>query len=272
MSLLSHSTNKFFKKVLLNKPSKQLIKHKKQLLRYPTKSNKFINFNLPLEINALTTRGFHHGCIKKKRNRNIEYVYGRYSNITNHSLININLTIINLRKSLNFIKLALIQNSKLMILSWSNDLQVKIPTIFRNHFFFKGPWFPGFLSNFRKTRHQGRFWYKQEFFPQRVIRSQSPSTTLMLAEVGLMAFPNLLFAIDTSNLNASAVEEALTIKMPTASIIQPSHFLDFRFSTYPILATSSTYSQGRFIIYLLSLLIIHQAIYFKNKLLHKNVV
>jgi len=73
---------------------------------------------------------------------------------------------------------------------------------------------------------------------------------------------------DTSNLNFSAIEEALNIKMPTIALIQPSHILDMRLATYPILGTSYTYSQGRFLIYLLTVIIIQTFFYFKNKLLN----
>jgi len=80
-----------------------------------------------------------------------------------------------------------------MILSWGNNLHRIPPKVFQHHFFYKGPWFPGYISNFRQARQQGSFWFKKGFFPEQPKRSKASIAKLILAELGIIKFPNLLF-------------------------------------------------------------------------------
>jgi len=227
-----------------------------------TRINSFINFD-KYEIMKLH---FFMGLGKKKRERNIEVFYGHFNTIAKHSFININLLIMNLRLGLSFILKSLIFNAKLMLVSWAVDHQVKAPKIFRHHFFFKGPWFPGFLSNFRNLRFHKSFFFKQKFFPKRSNRARKPSTTLMLADVGLTMLPTINFILDSRDNNYSVLEESLTLTLPTIALMHPYHLADHRMITYPIIASSYSFLQGCYIIYLIIQLLLSQSIIRKAKL------
>jgi len=68
----------------------------------------------------------------------------------------------------------------------------------------------------------------------------------MLAESGLHSMPTMLFAIDTLDLNFSSIEEALTLRLPTVAFISPSHLYKPYLSIYPIIGTTTSFSQGLF--------------------------
>jgi ribosomal protein S2 len=93
--------------------------------------------------------------------------------------------------------------------------------VFKNHYFFNGPWVPGFLSNFRNMRLKGSFFFKQSYFPNQYHRTIKTSTVIRMASMGLSNLPNLLYISNAFHYNRSSVKEAFHLQMPTITPILP---------------------------------------------------
>ncbi len=172
---------------------------------------------------------------------------GRYFNFLKTSLHNAAHNILMIRAGFNFLTNALVMGSRLLIISWSTPYSYKPDKIYKYHYFFIGPWKPGSLGNFRIVRPNVKFWHKTPFVPKKGgLNKKKVAKIFNLAEIGIKAYPNLLFGFDSSQLNSSAVREALFSKIPSIFFYNQNEDLHLNMTYYPIQGTTSKYKGGVF--------------------------
>jgi len=158
-------------------------------------------------------------------------------------IINLAVSIFNARRNYDFIFDSVVQNSRLLYLK--AGVQNIVPSrIFSNFFHFVGNWVPGYLSNFRYMRHKAIFFFKKKFMSSNFQRNVKTSTILTLASMGLSNLPNILYAANTDNYNASVLNESWFLRMPSGAILLPSPIVYLYNVVYPIHGTSTFQSNS----------------------------